>query len=73
MNLIKTGFQKSNLDTIKQQAINQLEKHTKLEYLIIADSSNLYPLENWSDAQHARAFVAAEVSGVRLIDNVEIF
>ncbi|MBT4775824.1 MAG: pantoate--beta-alanine ligase [Crocinitomicaceae bacterium] len=73
LNLIKTGFQKSNLDTIKQQAINQLEKHTKLEYLIIADSSNLYPLENWSDAQHARAFVAAEVSGVRLIDNVEIF
>ena len=73
LNLIKSGYHEYNIDTIKTQASKQLEQYTKLEYLIIADSISLNPIKNWSDAQHARAFVAAEVSGVRLIDNVEIF
>jgi len=43
------------------------------EYFIIADAETLRPIENKGDAKHARAFVAAWLGKVRLIDNYELF
>lgn len=43
------------------------------EYFIIADAVSLKPLEKKEDAIHARAFVAAWLGKVRLIDNYELF
>jgi len=43
------------------------------EYFIIADAGSLRPLENKAEAKHARAFVAAWLGKVRLIDNYELF
>ena len=45
----------------------------ELEYVEIADPKTLKPIENWSVTEHARAFIAAYISGVRLIDNLPLF
>jgi pantoate--beta-alanine ligase len=44
-----------------------------LEYIEIADPASLKPIENWGVNEHARAFIAAQISGVRLIDNLPLF
>ena len=45
----------------------------KLEYVEITDSKNLKPIEGFLVNDDARAFIAAQVSGVRLIDNLSLF
>lgn len=45
----------------------------QLEYAEIADPASLKPLAEWHHASHARAFIAAHISGVRLIDNLSLF
>lgn len=45
----------------------------ELEYVEIADTETLKPLEDWQEANHARIFISAWISGVRLIDNESLF
>ena len=45
----------------------------ELEYVEVVDQENLQPLNSWSEARHARIFMAAYLSGVRLIDNLSLF
>jgi pantothenate synthetase len=47
-------------------------KEIELEYFVIADEKNLKPIKH-KQAEKCRAFIAACVSGVRLIDNVKLY
>jgi pantoate--beta-alanine ligase len=44
-----------------------------LEYVEIVNQENLKKIETWQEAQNARIFIAAHISGVRLIDNLLLF
>jgi pantoate--beta-alanine ligase len=43
-----------------------------LEYFEIADEKDLRPIENWDENKHIRGFVAVNIGGVRLIDNISL-
>lgn len=59
---------------LKAGAMQQLksEKAFELEYFEIADRETLLPIPDNETPQHAVACVALQISGVRLIDNIEI-
>ena len=63
-----------NIDEIKQIISNNLSnfKEIKLEYFVIADEQNLKPIKYKPTGKY-RAFIAAYVSGVRLIDNIKLY
>ncbi|AEV33652.1 pantoate--beta-alanine ligase [Owenweeksia hongkongensis DSM 17368] len=44
----------------------------ELEYAQIVNENTLLPLDSWSNTDPARAFIAAYISGVRLIDNLQL-
>jgi pantoate--beta-alanine ligase len=44
----------------------------KTEYAVIADAQTLGPVRNWDAPGAKRAFVAVQVGGIRLIDNIEL-
>ena len=44
----------------------------KLEYFVIANEKNLKPIKK-KQTQKCRAFIAAFISGVRLIDNIKLY
>ncbi len=44
----------------------------QVEYLDIADESNLLTLQSWDQQLKARAFTAVRVGDVRLIDNMPL-
>ena len=48
----------------------QQEKTIELEYFEIAETLNLQPVN--SKKQIARAFIAAHIEGIRLIDNIAL-
>ena len=79
-NLFKAlNFAKEKIDVL---SINEIEKkisdnlsnfkEIKLEYFVIADEQNLRPIK-YKQTEKYRAFIAAYVSGVRLIDNVKLY
>lgn len=45
----------------------------ELEYVEIVNQENLRNIDRWEEAQNARIFIAAHISGVRLIDNLLLF
>ena len=45
----------------------------ELEYVQIVDQNSLQDIDQWGNTKHARAFIAAFISGVRLIDNMQLF
>ena len=45
----------------------------KVEYFLIADEENLKPVEVKIKEKKYRAFIAADISGVRLIDNLKLY
>ena len=79
-NLFKAlNFAKEKIDTL---SVNEIEKiiidslskisGIKLEYFVIADEENLRPIKK-KETQKCRAFIAAYISGVRLIDNIKLY
>ena len=79
-NLFKAlNFAKEKIDTL---SVNEIEKiitdslskisDIKLEYFVIADEENLRPIKK-KQTQKCRAFIAAYISGVRLIDNIKLY
>ncbi len=45
----------------------------ELEYVEIVNQENLRNIGSWEEAKNARIFIAAHISGVRLIDNLLLF
>lgn len=62
-------------ESMREYAEKQLKKIDlfDVEYVEIADETQLQRLKNWEDTDHARIFVALQLGNVRLIDNLRIF
>lgn len=74
LNFAKEKIDVLSTDEIEQKVFESLSnfKEIKLEYFVIADEKNLKPIKH-KQAKRYRAFIAAYVSGVRLIDNIKLY
>jgi len=74
LNFAKEKIDVLCIDEIKQKISNNLSnfKEIELEHFVIADEKNLKPIKH-KQVEKCRAFIAACVSGVRLIDNVKLY
>jgi len=74
LNFAKEKIDVLCIDEIKQKISNNLSnfKEIELEYFVIADEKNLKPIKH-KQVEKCRAFIAAYVAGVRLIDNVKLY
>lgn len=59
-------------EELAQRCYLKLLKHFTPEYFVIADEDSMEPLKEWTDSKRPRAFVAAYLSSVRLIDNLSL-
>ena len=73
LNFAKEKIDVLSTDEIEQKVFESLSnfKEIKLEYFVIADEKNLKPIR-YNRNEKYRAFIAAYVSGVRLIDNIKL-
>ena len=74
LNFAKERIADLDIDEIEQKISDNLAnfKEIELEYFVIADEKNLKPIKH-KQTEKCRAFIAACVSGVRLIDNVKLY
>ncbi len=74
LNFAKEKIDILSVDEIEQKISDNLSnfKEIKLEYFVIADEQNLKPIKHKTTEKY-RAFIAAYVSGVRLIDNIKLY
>ena len=80
-NLFKAlSFAKKNFDTLdleiiyaKVEDLLQNFPLISVEYFAIANEKDLKPIKQKKKNQKYRAFIAADISGVRLIDNVKLY
>ena len=57
----------------KIQAFLKTFPEINIEYFIIADEQDLKPVKIKRNDKKYRAFIAADISGVRLIDNIKLY
>ena len=74
LNFAKEKFNTLEVKEIEKKVIEQLSAHSEIqiEYFAIADEETLEPLLIKKNKKY-RAFIAAYVSGVRLIDNKKLY
>jgi len=74
LNFTKEKFNTLDIVEIEKKVTEQLSAYSeiKLEYFIIADEEKLKPLITKKNQKY-RAFIAAYISGVRLIDNIKLY
>ena len=74
LNFAKEKIDVLSINEIEQKISDDLSnfKEIKLEYFVIADEQNLKPIK-YKQTEKYRAFIAAYVSGIRLIDNVKLY
>ncbi len=72
LNHVRSHWNTMTVDEAKQYAMDELSKFSRPEYFEIAESTFLKPVKNWDAATNLRAFVAAHVGDVRLIDNMAL-
>ena len=69
------NFNKKSIDKIysEVESFFSVFPQIKVEYFLIADEENLKPVEVKKKEKKYRAFIAADISGVRLIDNLKLY
>jgi len=69
------NFNKKSIDKIYSEVESFFSAfpQIKVEYFLIADEENLKPVEVKIKEKKYRAFIAADISGVRLIDNLKLY
>jgi len=74
------SFAKENFDTLDitniEEKVNRLLAkfpQIKLDYFVIADERHLQPTLKRDKKKKYRAFIAADISGIRLIDNIKLY
>ena len=74
LNFAKEKIDVLCVDEIEQKISDNLSnfKEIELEYFVVADEKNLKPIRE-KKAEKCRAFIAANISGVRLIDNIKLY
>lgn len=74
LNFAKQNFEKFDIIKINSMCLNIISKYPEInvEYFTIADENNLIPAKQKQKGVKYRAFIAAYVFGVRLIDNLEL-
>ena len=74
LNFAKEKIDVISIDEIQQKISDNLSnlKLMKLEYFVIADEQNLKPIKTIKMGKN-RAFIAASISNVRLIDNIKLY
>ena len=74
LNFAKEKFNTLDVVEIEKKVIQQLSAHSEiqLEYFVIVNEETLEPLLIKKNKKY-RAFIAAYVSGVRLIDNKKLY
>lgn len=74
LNFAKEKIDVLGIDEIEKKISDNLVnfKEIELEYFVVAGEKNLKPIKHKS-AEKCRVFIAACVSGVRLIDNVKLY
>ena len=74
LNFAKEKFNTLDVIEIQKKVIEQISAHSeiKLDYFIIADEQKLEPSISKKNQKY-RAFIAAYISGVRLIDNIKLY
>lgn len=74
LNWMQKNYTSYSPDTLYQAIKDRFEgSDLQLEYVHVVDENTLQPIDQWSNTEHARAFIAAFISGVRLIDNMQLF
>ena len=74
MKYVRDNHKKLGASVALKNAIDTINSHPplKVEYLEIADASDLQPISENDDSKKARIFAAVFCGNVRLIDNMEI-
>ena len=74
LNFAKEKFNTLDVVEIEKKVMEQMTAHSeiKLDYFIIADEQKLEPSISKKNQKY-RAFIAAYISGVRLIDNIKLY
>ena len=75
LNFAKENFGTLGVLDIEKNVVNLLSKFPtiKLDYFVIADEQYLIPANLKETNKKYRAFIAAYISGVRLIDNIKLY
>jgi len=75
LNFAKENFGTLGVLDIEKNVVNLLSKFPtiKLDYFVIADEQHLIPANLKETNKKYRAFIAAYISGVRLIDNIKLY
>ena len=70
LNWVKSVYATKNIRDIEKEITQYFKSHSKyeFEYFEIANETTLQPIVNFTEK--ARAFIAVELEGVRLIDNM---
>ena len=74
LNFAKEKIDVLCIDEIQQKISDNLSnfKEIELEYFVVADEKNLKPIKH-KQPEKCRAFIAAYISGIRLIDNLKLY
>ena len=72
LNHCKNNFRNMSLQALQDECFSILQKKSQPEYFEICDAESLSPITELSDSKNIRAFTAASIGQIRLIDNIEI-
>ena len=74
LNFAKEKFNTLDIFEIEKKVTEKMKAHSeiKLDYFMIADEEKLEPSISRNNKKY-RAFIAAHISGVRLIDNIKLY
>lgn len=75
LNYIRDNWKKHKPEELKKIAVDMVNSNPllKVEYIEIADETDLKKVKSWDEHEHVRCFAAVFCEGVRLIDNVRVF
>jgi len=75
LSFAKKNFENLDLEKIYMNVEDLFENFPQIsiEYFAIANEKDLKPIKKKKKNQKYRAFIAADISGVRLIDNIKLY
>ena len=72
LNHCQNNFGKMGLQALQTECFGILQQETEPEYFEICDAESLFPITEVPKAKNIRAFTAASIGEIRLIDNMEL-